>query len=173
MPVSVCCTLGTLSWNDEHKKDLKSLIRTPSYIRTQDEGNEFIVTLLRRLLHLFNIPDIEVSPAGQSNGVNYVLLHNDKKHSFTGYRDFVSFKEVCRTRGVLVSTGEVRAHPTQTPKILFMLPLKIRYDTYHLCNTIQKEVLHSGCCEMKQRKIQTKHSESRVSEVLYKSITYI
>ena len=67
---------GTLT--DDQMEDLKDLIRSPSRIKNLEEGNSFVLALLRRLVYLFRMPGVRVSAAGRSNGVNYILVHQNK-----------------------------------------------------------------------------------------------
>ena len=62
-------------------------------IRALNEGDEFVIALLKRLIHLFGMLDIRVSPAGRCQGVSYVLLHKNKRYHFARHPDFVMYKD--------------------------------------------------------------------------------
>ena len=59
------CTTGTYCSQvgntlcEQEVEDIKALIRSPQIIQTTDEGNEFILALLRLLLHLTHIRVVE------------------------------------------------------------------------------------------------------------------
>ena len=61
-------------------------------ICTLNEDNEFVIALLRRLIHLFGM-DVRVSPAGRGQGVTYVVLHKNSRYPFAGHPDFVMYKD--------------------------------------------------------------------------------
>ena len=119
----VRCTLGTLTpcqcishqclrstlQSENYKDDLKALIRSPDYISSSDEGVGMMLALLRRLVHLFNMPYIKVSEGGRSNGVSYILLHKEKKYSFRGFPDFVAHVDDVDAERILISTGEIQS----------------------------------------------------------------
>ena len=98
---------GTLS--ERQMDDLKDLIRSPARIASLDEGNEFILALLRRLIHLFKMPYLKVSAAGRGQGVSYVLLHQGKKYCFAGYPDFVRYQDDYGAQRILILTGEIQS----------------------------------------------------------------
>ena len=61
-----------------HRRAINSLIRSPDYLTTtQNEGNSFILTLLRRVPHLFGVWNVHMHAAGRSNSVNYILSECD------------------------------------------------------------------------------------------------
>ena len=89
--------------------DLKDLIRTPPEIMTQDVGIRFIMALLQRLFHYFDMGTLEVAPAGYSYDVSYVLLHKQKRYHFFGHPDFVILEDCYGARQILISTGEIQS----------------------------------------------------------------
>ena len=95
--------------SEDKWEDLKSLIRSPHMIHTLDEGNEFVIALLKRLIHLFGMLDIRVSPAGRGQGVSYVLLHKNKRYHFAGHPDFVMYKDNFGVQRIIICTGEVQS----------------------------------------------------------------
>ena len=98
---------GTLS--EQQMDDLKDLIRNPARMASLDEGNEFILALLRRLVHLFKMPYFKVSAAGRGQGVSYMLLHQGKKYCFAGYSDFVRYQDDYDAQRILIFNGEIQS----------------------------------------------------------------
>ena len=87
---------------DQQQEDFKSLIRSPLFIGTLDQGNKFILALLMGLLHLFNMIKVRVCAAGPGNGVSYILLHKNKRYPFAGYPDFVGYKDDFGAHRILI-----------------------------------------------------------------------
>ena len=53
------------------------------------------------------MPSVRVSAAGWSNGVNYILVHENKSYSFHGYPDFVALRDNYGAQRIL-AVGEVQ-----------------------------------------------------------------